>query len=64
MTKEKCEEIITEYFKKIRNVYKKYNPDGDYLSGFFMDDDKGGCIIFHNDEEPESGKYIFCSYHY
>lgn len=32
MKREECEKQIKDLMIKIRNVYKEYNPDGEYLS--------------------------------
>lgn len=37
MKREECEKQIKDLMIKIRNVYKEYNPDGEYLSLAIMD---------------------------
>lgn len=46
MTRDECELAITERFKEIVEIYKAYNPDGRYLTMFFMD----GHISFNNED--------------
>ena len=38
MKREECEKQIKDLMIKIRNVYKEYNPDGEYLSLAIMGD--------------------------
>lgn len=38
MKREECEKQIIDLMIKIRNVYKEYNPDGEYLNLAIMGD--------------------------
>ena len=38
MKRKECEEQIRDLMIQIRNVYKEYNPDGEYLSLAIMGD--------------------------
>ena len=37
MKREECEKQIIDLMTQIRDVYKEYNPDGEYLSLAVMD---------------------------
>lgn len=38
MKREECEKQITDLMIQIRDVYKKYNPDGNYIGMFILED--------------------------
>lgn len=43
MTKSDCEKVIAEELRKIFAVYRRYNPDGNYLNLVVLE---GNAIMF------------------
>ena len=39
MTKEQCEQVMVRIMRIAMRIYHKYNPTGDHLSMFQIDDD-------------------------
>lgn len=46
MTRKECEQKILNKIKEIREIYKEYNPDGDYLT--ISINPQTGYIAFNN----------------
>lgn len=44
MNRTECEAKIMEKFEEINEIYKQYNPNGNYLTGVIVDN----CISFWN----------------
>ena len=38
MTREECEKILIEKLKEMQEIYKQYNPEGEYLTMCIMTD--------------------------
>lgn len=49
MTREKCENKIMKHLEAIVSIYKKYNPNGEYLTMCFQEN-RGEQTVYFNNE--------------
>lgn len=57
MNRQDCEKIILEKMKDIVAIYHEYNPDGNYLTLSYLDEQSQPMIMFNNrhyDEDSEN----------
>ncbi len=48
MTRKECEEAIEQKLREIVEIYHQYNPQGNYLSMGYINDENGWSIMYNN----------------
>lgn len=50
MTRSECEVLILQKMKEMVDIYHKYNPHGEYLSVYYVANERGGHVVHINNK--------------